>query len=194
MFLPDAAALNEKKVADERRKEAFRNIEKWSLELIPEAIRDAAVISAQEVVCGDPECSPIDTAISIVFQSGGLDGMLGLPMEAYEVTKEELAAKFPTKEVLEKWHRGEEAEWPPFDTQLPELRFAIGTKVLCRIGPDAEKDWLAGNITQLWYTEKSWPPGSYAPYKVALDDGRQIFAPADMDQVVRIFPDESMNE
>lgn len=68
MFLPDAAALNEKKVADERRKEAFRNIEKWSLELIPEAIRDAAVISAQEVVCGDPECSPIDTAISIVFQ------------------------------------------------------------------------------------------------------------------------------
>jgi hypothetical protein len=68
MFLPDASSLNEKKIADERRKEAFRNIEKWSLELIPEAIRDAAVISAQEVVCGDPECSPIDTAISIVFQ------------------------------------------------------------------------------------------------------------------------------
>jgi hypothetical protein len=68
MFLPDASSLNEKKIADERRKEAFRNIEKWSLELIPEAIRDAAVISAHEVVCGDPECSPIDTAISIVFQ------------------------------------------------------------------------------------------------------------------------------
>ena len=67
MFNPDASALNEKKIADERRKVAFKNIDKWSLELMPEHIRSEAQVSAQEVVCGDPECSPIDTAINIVF-------------------------------------------------------------------------------------------------------------------------------
>ena len=68
MFLPNASALDEKKIAENRRKEAFRNIEKWSLEFVPESMRDDAVISSQEMVCGDPECSPIDTIISIVFQ------------------------------------------------------------------------------------------------------------------------------
>jgi len=190
MFLPDAGALNEKKVADERRKVAFRNIEKWCLELIPEAIREAAVVSAQEVVCGDPDCSPIDTAINISFASGQ-DGMLGIPMEAYEVTKEEIVNKFPTKEVLEMWFQGEDAEWPPFEDELPTLRFTIGTRVQCRIGPDAERDWTPGTVTQLWYAEKTWPPGSFAPYKIKLDDGRQIFAPGDMDQVIRKYVEES---
>lgn len=190
MFNPEASALDEKKVADERRKKAFRNIDKWSLELMPEHIRADAQVSAQEVICGDPTCAPIDTAITIVFSSGS-DGMIGLPMEAYEVTQEELASKFPTKEVLEKWHKGEEAEWPPFEEQeLPELRFTIGTKVLCRIGPDADKDWAPGSVVQLWYTEKTWPPGSFAPYKIALDDGRNIFAPGDMDQVIRKQPEQ----
>jgi len=189
MFNPDPKALDAKKVADERRKKAFDNIDKWSLELMPAAIRDAANVSAQEVVCGDPDCSPIDTAINIMFESG-TDGMLALPMEAYEVTKEELALKFPTTEVLEKWHKGEEAEWPPYDSEeLPELRFTIGTKVLCRIGPDAEKDWTPGTVIQLWYSEKSWPQGSFAPYKIKLDDGRAIFAPGDMDQVIRKAPE-----
>ena len=67
MFLPDASALNEKKIADNRRKQAYRDIEKWSLELMPATIRDDAVISAQEVICGDPDCSPVDTLINIVF-------------------------------------------------------------------------------------------------------------------------------
>jgi hypothetical protein len=117
--------------------------------------------------------------------SGG-DGVLGFPMEAHEVTQEELKGKFPTKDVLEKWQKCEEADWPPFEqTELPELRFAIGTKVFCRIGPDATKDWAPGEVVQLWYTEKNWPPGSFAPYKIKLDDGRQIFAPGDMDAVIR---------
>ena len=68
MFLPDQTAMNEKRMADERRKQAFRNIETWSLELIPPAIRDAAIISAQEFNCNDPDCSPVDTSVSIMFQ------------------------------------------------------------------------------------------------------------------------------
>lgn len=188
MFLPDAAAMNEKRMADERRKQAFRNIETWSMELIPPAIRDAAVISAQEFNCNDPNCSPVDTSVSIMFQSG-MDGYLGLPMYAHEVSKEELVSKFPTSDILEAWYRGEDAEWPPTENLLPQLRFEVGTKVLCRIGPDAERDWAPGTIMQLWYAEKDWPEGSFAPYKVKLDDGRQIFAPGDMDQVVRRLPE-----
>ena len=123
-------------------------------------------------------------------------------MEAHDVTKEGVKEKFPTNEVLEKWHNGEDAEWPPLEDeqeqqlneeeqpqpqpQLPKLRFTVGTKVVCRIGPDAVKDWAPGTIAQLWYSDPKWPSGTgVAPYKVHLDDGRKIFAPADMDQVIR---------
>ena len=108
-------------------------------------------------------------------------------MEAKEVTKEELESSFPTKEVLEKWHQGEDADWPPIEepSEMPTLRFDIGTRVQCRIGPDAEKDWAPGTIALLWYREPNWPLGSLAPYKIKLDDGREIFAPGDMDQIIR---------
>lgn len=116
--------------------------------------------------------------------------MVGLPMEAKDVTEEELKGGFPTKEVLEAWHRGEEAEWPPepeWDeaTNLPKLRFAVGDRVLCRVGPDPVEGWAPGSVAQLWYREPNWPPGSWAPYKIRLDDGRDIFAPGDMDQVIK---------
>eukprot|EP00934_Nitzschia_sp_Nitz4_P007080 Nitzschia sp. Nitz4//scaffold1_size375055//176227//176860//NITZ4_000270-RA/size375055-augustus-gene-0.674-mRNA-1//1//CDS//3329541027//7070//frame0 len=184
MFLP--GNQEEKKREEEARKIAFRNIENWSLELIPEAIRKDATISVQEVQCGDPECAPIDTAVTIVFESG-CNGIFGMPFEAKDVTKEEVQNSFPTQDVLEKWQRGEDAEWPPIPgpEDLPELRFDIGTKVQCRIGPDPKKDWANGEIVQLWYHEPNWPPGSFAPYKIKLDDGRDIFAPGDMDEIIR---------
>jgi hypothetical protein len=65
MFLPTAVQENKKK--EEDRKAAFKNIERWSLEIIPESIRSEALVSIQEVQCGDPMCSPIDTAITIQF-------------------------------------------------------------------------------------------------------------------------------
>jgi len=116
--------------------------------------------------------------------SGG-QGLFGLPMEAKDVTPEEIQENFPTADVLEKWYRGEEAEWPPHEPI--ELRFAIGSFVLCRVGPT---DWAAGQVHQLWYREPNWPNGSYAPYKVKLEDGRDIYAPADMDQVIRLDPNK----
>ncbi len=121
----------------------------------------------------------------IALHCSGVAGYVGLPMMASEVSKEELVSKFPTKEVLEAWYRGEDADWPPLEDSLPQLRFDVGTRVLCRIGPDAEKDWAPGTIIQLWYAEKDWPEGAFAPYKIKLDDGRSIFAPGDMDQVIR---------
>jgi len=119
---------------------------------------------------------------------------MGLPMEAKEVDPEELKNIFPPREILEKWHRGEEAEWPPepeweegaMPSGLPPLRFAVGQKVLCRVGAE---DWGPGTIVQLWYRESHWPPGSWAPYKIKLDDGRDIFAPGDLDQVIKANPD-----
>jgi hypothetical protein len=108
--------------------------------------------------------------------------MFGLPMEADSVTEKEIQNAFPTPEVIEKWHNGEDAEWPP-EEELPSLRFIVGQCVQCRVGPT---DWAPGKITQLWYREPNWPPGSFAPYQIQLDDGRLIFAPVDMDQVIKL--------
>lgn len=184
MFLPENVANKEKE--DLERKTGFANIEKWSMEIIPETLRNEASVSVQEVQCGDPDCAPIDTAVTIVFTSG-CNGIFGIPMEAREVTKEELEAMFPTPDVLEKWHQGEDADWPPIEepAEMPNLRFSVGTRVQCRIGPDATKDWASGEVCLLWYREPNWPAGSFAPYKIKLDDGREIFAPGDMDQIIR---------
>ena len=65
MFLP--GNLAEKDKEEKERKSAFQNIEAWSLEIIPDAIRGDASVSVQEVQCGDPQCAPIDTAVTIVF-------------------------------------------------------------------------------------------------------------------------------
>lgn len=65
MFLPENVANKEKE--DLERKTGFANIEKWSMEIIPETLRNEASVSVQEVQCGDPDCAPIDTAVTIVF-------------------------------------------------------------------------------------------------------------------------------
>jgi hypothetical protein len=65
MFLPENQdALQE---AEKLRKKGFKDIEAWCLEIIPEALRGQASVSVQEVQCGDPDCAPIDTAVTIVF-------------------------------------------------------------------------------------------------------------------------------
>ena len=117
--------------------------------------------------------------------------MIGIPMEAYEVTKEILQQVFPPADILQKWHRGEDAAWPPEPEPL-ELRFEVGTDVLCRVGPT---EWTAGVITQQWYRESgpAWPEGHYAPYKIRLQDGRDIFAPQDLDQIIRLNPAGNRN-
>lgn len=65
MFLP--SAVEENRAKEDDRKAAFKNIEQWALERIPEAIRKEAQVSIQEVQCGDPMCAPIDTAVTILF-------------------------------------------------------------------------------------------------------------------------------
>lgn len=191
MFLPQNEATNaEVRAAEQARREGYSRIEVWVTEAIPAEIRRGVTVSVQEVQCGDPECSPIDVAIAIMFPSGGR-GMLGIPMEAKDVSNEALLDVFPTTQVLGAWARGEDAEWPPMDDdeqdvgQRPRLRFDIGQRVVCRVGPDPVTGWAPGRVVMQWYREPSWPANSWAPYKIELEDGRNIFAPGDVDQIIR---------
>lgn len=64
MFLPGRDVVDEK----QKRREVFNRIEKWCEELVPESIRSDCAVSVQEVMCGDPMCSPIDTVITLSFK------------------------------------------------------------------------------------------------------------------------------
>ena len=70
------------------------------------------------------------------------------------------------------------------------MRFQIGDRVECRIGPHPVKGWAPGRIVDLHYAEPNWPPNMEAPYQIALDDGRLIFAPQDTDAVIRLLVSE----
>ena len=116
--------------------------------------------------------------------------MCGIPLEAEEVTKEDVQSCFPTDQVLEAWSKGDLVSWPPDDEEglddgmvdFPPVRFTVGTRVECCVGAE---QWALGTIVQVWYREPHWPKNSWAPYKIHLDDGRFIFAPGDVDQVIR---------
>ena len=62
------------------------------------------------------------------------------------------------------------------------MRFAVGDRVCCRVG---ESEWAPGRIAKLSYREEHWPRGRVAPYQVQLDDGQHIFAPHDIDDLIR---------
>ena len=66
--------------------------------------------------------------------------------------------------------------------RLKKLRFAIGDRVECNTGIGG---WGAGSVINLMYRDDSFPPGDVAPYQVQLDDGDLIYAPADVDELIR---------
>ncbi len=65
------------------------------------------------------------------------------------------------------------------------MRFVVGDRVECRIGPHPVKGWAPGRVVKLYYSEPNWPPGAIAPYQVWLHDGRLIYAPQDVEQLIR---------
>jgi hypothetical protein len=62
------------------------------------------------------------------------------------------------------------------------FRFRVGTEVLCNIGMLSAPRWAPGRVVALNYEE---PPGKYHPYQVKLECGTLIFAPQDIDTIVR---------
>ena len=65
MFLPGRNAEEERHALQTE----YRRVERICVELLPSdpALREASNISVQEVQCGDPDCSPIDTIVTIMF-------------------------------------------------------------------------------------------------------------------------------
>jgi G3E family GTPase len=61
------------------------------------------------------------------------------------------------------------------------LRFALGDQVECKAGGR----WRKGEVVAHMYREPDMPAGVVAPYQVKLTDGELIYAPADIDDLVR---------
>mmetsp|Transcript_11593 Transcript_11593/g.31240 ORF Transcript_11593/g.31240 Transcript_11593/m.31240 type:complete len:270 (-) Transcript_11593:256-1065(-) len=161
LFNPDA----QKEKARERK--ACGRVKEMVLELIPPELQDGIIVSVQQMACGDPGCAPIDTIINLTWQEG-LSKPIKVGLEAHQVDYPDLQEALPPVEVITSWSQGE-------DAKSPELRFANGLKVQCRVGADPVTGWAAGTIVALWYREEAWPSGAYAPYQIKLDDGRLIF-------------------
>jgi hypothetical protein len=178
MFNP--AAREQAKAALVEKKRMAAQIKGWASALVPVELQEGLQLDVKEVECGDPNCAPIDTVFTLVWQAGGR-GMFAVPLCMAEITEELIPQLFPDGEVLQQWFAKEEAHWP----RRPEVRFNIGSRVECRVGAHRIKGWAAGEVTALYYSEPGWPQSMYAPYQVHLDDGRLIFAPQDIDEVVR---------
>ncbi len=143
------------------------------------------LLDVKEVICGDPSCAPVDTVFTLVWgTTEGGRGVFALPFAPEELSQEDIEDMFPDEETLTLWKAGKKAPWP----KRPALRFDVGARVECRVGPHPVKGWASGRVIKLHYSEPSWPPNMVAPYQVALHDGRLIFAPQDTDQVIRLRP------
>lgn len=168
------------------KKQFMQKVKQSFTELVPEAamalIED---ITVSEMICGDPECAPVDTIIRIIYKDAPVQ-MFGIPKEVDDVTVEDLQDFMPPGDVLEGWGRGEQIEWPPppesGDPPDVQLRFDVGARVECRVGPNT---WAAGTVILQWYREPGWETGQFAPYQIELDNGKKIFAPRDEDIVIR---------
>ena len=63
----------------------------------------------------------------------------------------------------------------------PQLRFPIGTEVLCMVTQD---QWLPGRVVKHWRNDVGLT--TLAPYRIKLDDGRKFYAPVDRDSVIKL--------
>ena len=66
-------------------------------------------------------------------------------------------------------------------TALARLRFAVGEAVECNLG----ERWAKGVVVDLMYREAGMASGGVAPYQVELEGGGRIYAPSDVEEVVR---------
>ena len=69
------------------------------------------------------------------------------------------------------------------DKDTTTLRFPVGTRVECNCG-----QWKPGTIVKHFYVQSSFPEGMCMPYQVQLTDGKLIFAPRDVDEIIRLPP------
>ena len=59
----DPSKVQEKKTAQELKRDACARIKAWAEARLPDAAKGVLRVTVDEVQCGDPSCAPIDTAI-----------------------------------------------------------------------------------------------------------------------------------
>ena len=69
MFDPSKAS--KAKLAAAAKKRAEANVREKCLQLIPMELQEGLIVDVKEVACGDPSCAPIDTMVTLVWESGG---------------------------------------------------------------------------------------------------------------------------
>ena len=69
------------------------------------------------------------------------------------------------------------------DFEGPPLRFPVGTRVECRMGSNR---WAKGTVVE----QRIFAMNREMPYKIELENGQLIFAPMDMDVVIRRAEEE----
>ncbi len=94
------------------------------------------------------------------------------PPQNVDVQESDLMEELPPPELLKDLFDGKEVQWPPLpDPGEPpnvQLRFAVGTRVECRVGKDTAPNggWSVGSVVQHWWRMPMWPTGQFAPYQV----------------------------
>ena len=93
---------------------AERDIIRWVNEMLPDFVRNApkdhpgaCVVSVQEAACNNPNCSPIDTEVELLFNNGQ-SGVLSCSKRMVEVTRADIEASFPAESSIIAWHEGRE--------------------------------------------------------------------------------------
>jgi len=118
-------------------------------------------------------------AVHMIFNGNFTD-----PWEADE--KRESKLVFIGKNLDHAALRAKMAECAATDEALEakkaKLRFKVGDKVECNTGGGK---WSVGSIVAHLYRDEYMPPGMVAPYQVRLDSGDLIYAPEDINEVIR---------
>ena len=128
MFDPEAAKKRKEGKRDKR--EAQHNIKQWVLDALSEDMRaDVETVSIREVACGDPNCSPVDTTIQIIFKEAGKRPMVqSIPMECEKVTQ------VVAIEAVEEMLQAETGpEFDPISPQASQVYEGIITELFARM-------------------------------------------------------------
>ena len=190
LFDPSSTAERRKKAALIRATE--QQVSEWAMEAVPEDLRAGCRVSVFDAcACTDENCDPTGTVVQYFFREGR-PGAVEIPKGIFDVSMEDFREVMPPEDVLRAWSEGRKMDWPPMPEAPPAptfethpLRFDIGRRVRCRIGPDPVRGWRAGRVVKHYYRESKWAPDKFVPYQVQLDDGTLIYAPRDKDKLIQ---------
>jgi len=78
--------------------------------------KEHLIVSCKEVACGDPNCSPIDTVVTLLWTEGpgaAGRGLFGFPCAVEKIDDDILNFFIPDADVLADWQNGIKAFWNP---------------------------------------------------------------------------------